>query len=61
MTLSALAALLSLVYWRSRCGGLQSLLPLAAVLLAVFGVLFAAQMFARTREERTEKQEQPAE
>ena len=60
-TLSALAALLSLVYWRSRCGGLQSLLPLAAVLLAVFGVLFAAQMFARTREERTEKQDQPAE
>ncbi len=59
--ISALAALLTLVYWKSRCTDLESLLPLAAVLLAIFGVLFAGQMFGRSREESSEKREQPAE
>ncbi|MBO6039928.1 MAG: MMPL family transporter, partial [Oscillospiraceae bacterium] len=60
-SVSALAALLTLVYWRSRCTDLESLLPLAALLLAIFGVLFAGQMFGRSRAERSEKQTQPAE
>ena len=59
--ISALAALLTLVYWKSRCTDLESLLPLAAVLLAIFGVLFAGQMFGRSREESSGKREQPAE
>ena len=59
--ISALAALLSLVYWKSRCGDLESLLPLAAVLLAVFGLLFAGQMFAGTGEKKAAEPAQPAE
>lgn len=58
--ISALVALLSLVYWRSRCGGLDSLLPLAAVLLAIFGVLFAEQMLRKTREDGAAKLGEPA-
>lgn len=53
---SALAALLSLVYWNSRCAGMNALLPVAAVLLAVFGILFAQLMF-RSRKAKA----QPAE
>ena len=59
--ISALAALLSLVYWKSRCAELESLLPLAAVLLAVFGLLFAGQMFAGTGEKKAAEPAQPAE
>ena len=59
--ISALAALLTLVYWKSRCTDLESLLPLAALLLAIFGVLFAGQMFGKSRAKSSEKQEQPAE
>ncbi len=54
----ALAALLSLVYWNSRCAGMNALLPVAAVLLAVFGILFAQLMF-RSRKAKEQPVEEP--
>jgi len=53
----ALAALLSLVYWNSRCAGMNALLPVAAVLLAVFGILFAQLMF-RSRKAKAQPVEE---
>ena len=53
-----LAALLSLVYWNSRCAGMNALLPVAAVLLAVFGILFAQLMF---RSRKAKEQPEPVE
>lgn len=55
---SALAALLSLVYWNSRCVGMNAFLPMAAVLLAVFGILFAQLMF---RSRKAKEQPEPVE
>ena len=44
---SALSALLSLVYWNNHFADAKGLLPAAALLLAVFGLLFAQLMFRK--------------
>ena len=47
--MSALSALLSYVYWRSRCGVLDSFILPAAMLLVACGMLFAELMLRERR------------
>jgi len=48
--LAVLPAASSLVLWRSRCGSLDSYLPLAALILAILAALFAELLFRKRRE-----------
>ena len=58
--LCAVAALLSIVYWRGRCGDLTPAVTAAGVLLAVFGLLFAQLVYHIYRETKTAEEADPA-
>jgi membrane associated rhomboid family serine protease len=47
--LGGLLSLLALLFWRSRCPGLDELFPPAALVLAILAALFSEMLFLKRR------------